>query len=64
MTWIAQLTYTARGLTSDDTTALAAALGDALVVYDSDTGRVRSLLFQRALIGCLPWLLKAASKRS
>ena len=48
MTWTAQLTYTAGGLTSDDIDALTDALGDALgdggIVYGSDTGRLQITL--------------------
>ena len=48
MTWTAQLTYTAGGLTSDDidalTDALTDALGDGGIVYGSDTGRLQITL--------------------
>jgi hypothetical protein len=48
MTWTAQLTYTAGGLTSDDidalTDALTDALGDRGIVYGSDTGRLQITL--------------------
>lgn len=44
MTWTAQLTYTAGGLTSDDTTALAETIDGANIVYDSDTGRLQIAL--------------------
>ena len=41
MTWTAQLTYTAGGLTSDHIDALTDALGDGGIVYGSDTGRLQ-----------------------
>ena len=44
MTWTAQLTYTAGGLTSDDIAALTDALGDGGIVYGSDTGRLQITL--------------------
>ena len=44
MTWTAQLTYTAGGLTSDDIDALTDALGDGDIVYGSDTGRLQITL--------------------
>jgi hypothetical protein len=44
MTWTAQLTYTAGGLTSDDIDALTDALGDGGIVYGSDTGRLQITL--------------------
>ena len=42
MTWTAQLTYTAGGLTSDDIDALTDALGDGGIVYGSDNDGCRS----------------------
>ena len=52
MTWTAQLTYTAGGLTSDDIDALTDALGDDLgdggIVYGSDTGRLQITLDSRS----------------
>jgi hypothetical protein len=44
MTWTAQLTYTAGGLTSDDIDALTDALGDGGIVYGNDTGRLQITL--------------------
>ena len=44
ITWTAQLTYTAGGLTSDDIDALTDALGDGGIVYGSDTGRLQITL--------------------
>ena len=41
MTWTAQLTYTAGGLTSDD---INDALGGDGIVYGSDTGRLQITL--------------------
>jgi hypothetical protein len=44
MTWTALLTYTATALTTEDTAALSAALGNCDVTYDTDTGRLQITL--------------------